>query len=593
MAERAATTITIDPTIRYQTLEGWGTSLAWWGNACGNWTDTAKKDELIDKVFGQDNLALNIARYNIGGSENPDHDHMRPGGEVPGYQIVPGVYDWTADEGQRYILQGAIDRGVNITEAFLNSPPYWMTYSQCTSGSVTGLTDNLYSDSFDAFADYITEVVKHFRDEWGTTFDFVSPFNEPSTPFAWRAGGSQEGCHYFISSQNELITAVGRSLEAKGLSTKLSVSEETFLDWILYTYTGYDSTSRGYLDQINVHSYHGTQREQVKCLAFKENKRLWMSEVGFGGGSVHDHDDMELSLQLAAGLIMDMKYLQPTAWIYWQVVEDETYDSNWGMLHANFTGTNDFSLTKGFYGFSQFTRFIRPGYRFIGSNVGSTSDNNVIAAMDEANHMAVFVIKNDGTEDAEYSFNLSNFASTGTVNVYRTSPSENLVQLSDAEVVDEYINTTLPTQSVTTYVINDAYFTNNRIINDIEVGTGLNEMNFVGDWDFSFDRNCWDFDNHYSGVEGAYVTIKFYGTGFDIYASTDNHFGKMAVSVDGEDETVVDCYSLIRHNNQKLYQQSDLERGEHTIKIRVTGMKHLLSLGTTINVDRVDVFDQQ
>lgn len=586
----ASTTITIDPTIQYQTLEGWGTSLAWWANACGNWTDTQKKDDLLDKVFGEEGLALNVVRYNIGGSENPAHEHMRVGGEIPGYQVTPGVYDWTADAGQRYVLQGAISRGADVTEAFLNSPPYWMTYSQCTAGSTNGLSNNLYDDSYDEFADYITEVLEHFRDYWGVTFDKVSPFNEPSTPFAWTAGGSQEGCHYDTGKQNEMITALGNSLAAKELTTEISAPEETYVDWALSSYDSYDSTSKNFLKQLNVHTYHGTQREQVKCLAFKENKGLWMSEVGFGGSSTHDHNDMTLSLELANGIIMDMRYIQPSSWVYWQVVENETYDSNWGMIHANFTGTNDFSLTKSYYAFGQFTKFIRPGYKFIGCNIGSSSDNNSIAAYDETNHKAVFVIKNNGT-GADYSFDLTKFASTGTVNVYRTSPTQNLVQLSDIQPVNGYINTSLPDDSITTYVINDAYLTNNRIINDIEVGTGQNQMNFVGDWSFSYDSGCWDFDNHYTWTADSYVTIPFNGTGFNIYGSKDNSFGKFAVSVDNGPETIVDCYYIARRNNQTLYQCSGLTSGQHTLKIRVTGTKNFWSSAATINVDRVDVFN--
>lgn len=588
----AATTITIDPTIQYQTLEGWGTSLAWWGNACGNWTDTQMKNDLLDDVFGEDGLALNVVRYNIGGSENPAHDHMRIGGEVPGYLVTPGVYDWTADAGQRSVLQGAIERGADITEAFLNSPPYWMTYSQCTSGSTNGLSNNLYDDSYDEFADYITEVLLHFRDYWDIDFKTVSPFNEPSTPFAWTAGGSQEGCHYDVSKQNELITALGESLDAKGLDTQISGPEETFLDWAITSYDGYDSTAKNYLDQLNVHTYHGTLREQVKCLAFNENKRLWMSEVGFGGSEGHDHDDIQLSLELANGIIMDMKYIQPTSWVYWQVVEHETYEGNWGMIHADFTGTNDYSLTKAYYAFGQFTKFIRPGYTFIGSNIGWSSDNNSLAAYDEASHTAVFITKHNATEAGDYIFDLSKFASVGTVNVYRTSPTQNMAQLADIQPVNGHIETTLTGESITTFVVHDAYLSNNRIINDIEVGTGQNQMNFVGDWSFNYDDGCWDFDNHHTWTADSYVTIPFSGTGFTIIASRDNSFGKFAVSVDNGPETIVDCYYIVRRDNQTLYQCTGLTSGQHTIKIRATGTKNFWSSAATINVDRVDVFDQ-
>jgi O-glycosyl hydrolase len=586
-------TVIIDPTIQYHVLEGWGTSLCWWGNACGNWKDKAKKDDLIEKVFGEDGLALNVVRYNIGGSENPDHDHMRPGGEVPGYQVTEGTYDWTADPGQRYVLQGAVDQGVNVTEAFLNSPPYWMTYSRCTAGSLTGLTDNLLDGAVDSYTDYITEVLKHFSVAWNIDFDFVSAFNEPSTPFAWREGGSQEGCHYFTGKQNDVIVSLGNSLTQKGLRTQISAPEETFLDWAITTYNGYDGAARECLRQLNVHLYHGTMREQVKCLAFHENKRLWMSEVGFGGSSGHDHDDILLSIQVAEGIISDMRYLQPVSWVYWQVVENETYDSNWGMIHANFSGTNDFSLTKAYYGFGQFTKFIRPGYRFIGSGVDNAGDHDIrlIAAYGADDRKAVFVVLCEDLDPASLTFSLAKFESVGAVNAYRTSPTENLARLPDIAVIGGMFDAILEARSITTFVVNDAYLANDRVINDIEVGSGLNQMNFVGEWDYAYEDGCQDSDNHFSSNADSYATIAFYGTGYDIYSSTDNDLGIFGVSVDDSGETMIDCYSSRRENIQLLYREDNLKRGRHTITIRVTGEKNALSSAATVIVDRVDVFD--
>lgn len=37
----------IDPTLRYQKLEGWGSSLCWWAAQVGNW-DEKKVDEIVD-----------------------------------------------------------------------------------------------------------------------------------------------------------------------------------------------------------------------------------------------------------------------------------------------------------------------------------------------------------------------------------------------------------------------------------------------------------------------------------------------------------------------------------------------------------------
>ena len=131
--------VIISPEYSFQTLKGWGTSLSWWGNAIGSWKHEAKKNEILDLIFNESNgLGFNVARYNIGGGDNPSHTHMRNGAMLEGYQPYPGVWDYNADATQRQILSGAIERGVNIVEGFSKTPPFWMTYSGCSAGNIDG-----------------------------------------------------------------------------------------------------------------------------------------------------------------------------------------------------------------------------------------------------------------------------------------------------------------------------------------------------------------------------------------------------------------------------------------------------------------------
>ena len=62
----------IDPALRYQKLEGWGSSLCWWAAQVGNW-DEKKVDEIVDLITSPDKLNMNIFRYNIGGGDDPAH----------------------------------------------------------------------------------------------------------------------------------------------------------------------------------------------------------------------------------------------------------------------------------------------------------------------------------------------------------------------------------------------------------------------------------------------------------------------------------------------------------------------------------------
>ena len=109
---------------------------------------------------------------------------------MPGYQPARGTWDWNADVNQRTVLLRLLERGKAlgqnmIIEAFSNSPPYWMTASGCASGASSGSASNLPTNNYALFADYLTEVVKYYKNTHGITFRTLEPFRMSRQP----AGG--------------------------------------------------------------------------------------------------------------------------------------------------------------------------------------------------------------------------------------------------------------------------------------------------------------------------------------------------------------------------------------------------------------------
>jgi len=444
----APTGVRVDPTARYQTVEGWGTSLAWWGHVVGGWSDP-KRNEIADLVFDPTNgLGLSVVRYNIGGGDDPAHHHMRPGGAVPGYQPSRDVWDWNADANQRWMLGAARARGATLCEAFSNAPPYWMTRSECAAGAADG-GDNLSDEDVDAFAAYLAEVMGHFHDEWGTTFRTIEPFNEPVSPH-WTSGKNQEGCHMSPERQRTVVTRLDAQLAARGLAgTAIAVADTYSVDEMVATVDAYDPATLSLISQINTHSYSGTRRTDLRERAASAGKRLWMSEYGTGGGP-HGHDVMAPALILSAQIRRDLTELRPAAWVYWQAVEDESGHNNWGFIHADFTGGSEqYWLTRQYYAMAQYSSFIRPGYTVIG-----TSDLDTLAAHDERSGTLVLVTDNNTQQPRQASYDLSAFGPlTGAAGVYRTSASENRARGQDAPITNGALTATIPAQSITTLVI--------------------------------------------------------------------------------------------------------------------------------------------
>ena len=253
---QADTTALVDPSVRYQTFEGWGVSLAWWGKAVGDLPDSYRSD-YMEKVFDPvKGLGFNIVRYNIGGGEDPTLHLMSPHREMDGFEPSSGQWDWDADAGQRWVLQQAKARGATIFESFSNSPPYWMTLSGSVTGAKNGGQNNLATEHVKDFADYLATVVEHFKDEEGIVFRTLDPLNEPNSGW-WHYGNNQEGCHFDPRYQSFVIRAVGRALADRNLTTQISAPDENSVDQALGSFLSYPQGTRDFLSQINTHSYNG------------------------------------------------------------------------------------------------------------------------------------------------------------------------------------------------------------------------------------------------------------------------------------------------------------------------------------------------
>ncbi|MCL6605089.1 MAG: hypothetical protein K6T94_19670 [Paenibacillus sp.] len=444
-------TIHIQPEAGYDGFEGWGTSLAWWGHVLGQWSDQKKLDEVMDLVFDPEKgLGLNIVRYNIGGGEDPHiaNNTLRPGGDVPGFQPEEGKWDWEADPGQRKVLLGALQRGVTIAEAFSNSPPYWMT----VSGSVTGAVDggnNLKDEYYEHFADYLTEVVKQYKEKWGVTFRTLNPLNEPASAW-WKKGNIQEGTHFSMDKQMEIIQKVSESLQSKGLSdTVISGPDENSVDETLEMLEGYDAATINSLAQINTHTYNGSKLMEIRDFAQEKGKHLWMSEYGTGGSESHNHEDMSSVMELGERIIFDLRVLQPAAWVYWQAVEDESAKNNWGFIHSDFSVGENYELTKQYYAMANFSKFILPDSLII-----PTDDGRTVAAFNEAKQQLTIVTRNEQS-DKDLTYDLTPFEFDNAIaKIYQTSASKNLEE-SELPLYKNGVQLTVGQQSITTIVISN------------------------------------------------------------------------------------------------------------------------------------------
>lgn len=455
-AQTAEVTVTIHPDDRRQTLEGWGTSLCWWANVCGRWSE-AKVNALVDLLVSPTGLNYNLFRYNIGGGDDPlnrnctEHHMGAPGGkglraEMEGFKVYEeSDYDWSRDEGQRRIMLKIKEKRPDaIFEAFSNSAPWWMTYSGCCAGNADAGKDNLKPEYYEAFARYLVDVCKHYKEEYGIEFRTLDPFNEPLTSY-WNAGGSQEGCHFDASSQVAFLKVLAPMLKESGLGTRISASDETAVDQSLRAFAAYaaDGEALQAVGQWNVHTYSADNagRTKLRALVAERGLPLWMSETGADG------EGLGGNLAMAQRLMDDMRYLMPDGWCDWQWVEPGS--DQWGLVVADFDAQT-YRIAKNYYVRQQITRFIKPGYTLL-----NTVNDQTLAALSPGRDSLVIVHLNNTDEAVEYCYDLSAFSQLPSMPCtgYATSEDKSAVRLTGVRVRDKKLRVKLPARSIQTYIL--------------------------------------------------------------------------------------------------------------------------------------------
>jgi O-glycosyl hydrolase len=439
-----------------QTFRGWGMSLAWEANDLygggrqpARIKDPVNQGQYLDLLYGDPatrmTLGLNIARYNIAGGDDPTQVHMRADAQMEGFQSGPGAaFNWTRDAPQRRMLQEARKRGASIFEAASYSPPYWMTWSGCSSGAAVGHEDNLRPEMYANFVNYLATVVKHFRDGEGIRFESVEPFNEPDG--GWAARGRQEGNGASYSSENALIPMLEKRLSEDGLDTFVSGVDMNNIGSANYGAAQLSAAALTALGRFNTHDYHQVSDpaglQEYKRLAQKLHKPIWMSEVGCCFATQGDKTEMWGALFMADTVRVDLRDLGAEAWVMWQ--------PDWNVIAFDPSG-GAARPQKQYYALAQYTRFIRPGFQIISAG----GAYHTLAAYSAAAKRLVLVTTNWDTA-TKNDLDLSAFTGIpSSIRVYRTTAVEavNLKEGSIAISSQGHIIDPLPARSITTYVI--------------------------------------------------------------------------------------------------------------------------------------------
>ena len=501
---QAVLTGTIDPSLTYQTIEGFAASDCWAPAVIGKYW-TGSRDGIAELLFSREvegnqpkGIGLSMWRSNLGGGSAEQGLDSNIGVEngANGYNYYRRgesylnddlSYDWSRCEGQRFFLDKAKDYGVESIVLFSNSPNVQFTRNG-KAYSNSGHSSNLKPDCYDDFAAYMAKVAAQYVG-WGYPVTHISPVNEPQ--YTWD-GHDQEGSGWSNAEIAKLTKELDGALDSEGLSgVKILLGEAGDWEYAYKTkgpndcsnciYAFFNASSETYVGNLShiapvygAHSYwtDGTWngmrsvRQSAHDKAVENGIGLWQTEWSMLGDGYSEFPGYENSNEMDIALVMDkviyndLTVAGVSSWSYWTSMDVSRWSQLDRFMLIDFTpagGTYSVDLSgEGTYKadatlwvLGNYSLFVRPGFKRIDvdiPNANRTFFGTGFIAPD--GNRIVVVMSNLSAASMDVRFNLKG-VTPKSLSSYTTTLKKHLQQQSLDASRSEF---SLEPSSVTTFV---------------------------------------------------------------------------------------------------------------------------------------------
>ncbi|MBB3188128.1 glycoside hydrolase family 30 beta sandwich domain-containing protein [Microbacter margulisiae] len=301
--------------------------------------------------------------------------------------------------------------GVKVLGSEWSPPPAWNSNGKSTGGY---LLPQYYSN----YASWLKDAADSID------LDYVSFQNEPDMGYIDPKGVVSWSADQMLSFLKNYSSIIGKPI----------VYAESFCFNDAYTDPALNDTSTvGKIAYIGGHIYGGGN--YVHQNAINHGKHVWMTEHYIDGQSNID------SCMSIAKEISECMYNQMSAYFWWWVYDNDT---NVNLVY------HDGTIYKNGYTIGQFAKWVRPGYVRISCTYNPVS-NVYITAYRGNNNKIVIVAVNAGGLPVSQTFSCLNLSISDTMNVNRTSSSENMKPEGTVSLVNNAFIYTLPAKSITTF----------------------------------------------------------------------------------------------------------------------------------------------
>lgn len=397
--------IEVEPSETFQTVEGFGFTLTGGSAEVINSLNSAKKEELLQKLFGdvEDGIGISYLRLSVGASDLSSHTFSY--NDLPEGQTDEDLSEFSLAPDMEELIP-LLQEIIEITPeirimATPWSPPVWMKDNQSTIGG------NLLPQYYEVYANYLVKYIQEME-ALGISIDALTPQNEPLHP------GNNPSMHMSAAQQAEFIkTALGPAFKEAGITTKIIIYDHN-ADKPEYPIAVLsDPEANKYISGSAFHLYAGDISALSQVHNTFPDKGIYFTEQYTGSTGDFGGD---LKWHLKNVIIGSMRNWSKTA-LEWNLANNASFGPHTeggcttckGAVTVR--GASSYDLNVGFYIIAHASKLVPPGSKRIGSNIAGNLHS---VAFRTSDGKKVLLVLNDGgnTEGFKVEYNGKWFSTT-------------------------------------------------------------------------------------------------------------------------------------------------------------------------------------
>jgi glucosylceramidase len=382
---RAGHTVELMPNVTFQDILGFGSALTEAACFVIHRMPKAKRERLMQELFGADGQALNVNRTTIGASDYSTVAYTYDESDTPD----PELKRFSIAHDRKWVLPTLRDARRINPEMYLFSspwtPPGWMK----ASGTMLG--GNMRRESMGVYARYFVKFLRAYA-KAGVTINGVTVQNEVDTD----QGGKMPQCTWPQEYEVDFVRYfLGPLLAKESIDAKIWCIDHNPDLWGRALASLDEPDFRKYVDGIAWHTYvGGAERMAQVADAYPEVGAHWTE----GGSDVTDPNYLKDHVRWGKSITSSLRN-RCRSITTWNVALDEKGKPNigpfpcGGLVTVN-SQTHDVSYSGLFHALGHFSRHVRRGAKVFESLSALGNVDHV--ALQNPDGTRVLVLTNNG-----------------------------------------------------------------------------------------------------------------------------------------------------------------------------------------------------